>query len=226
MTTITPAGSPEITQPQSWLGALSCCCPSLTAIAESLRSVFSSCIPGSSPEQPTGYRPLAEDRATLTEIPLRKRVTPNPKNTTSGGSEAHKVVVYLEDWAQYRSGQGQCFPKNLDPTKFSHLVLAFGTLNLDTTVTPEEWDDTPDQMPWNPSASIYSQIQALKKINPNLKTILSVGGWNFGTETFHAIAADPAKRASFIKNAMAYATKYGFDGIESTGNIRAMIDPQ
>lgn len=78
----------------------------------------------------------------------------------------------------------------------------------------------------NDQTLLYPEIQKLKQKNPNLKTLLSIGGWGFndpqdptniGTYTynlFSQMAASAAGRQQFIYSAIEYAQKYKFDGID------------
>lgn len=54
----------------------------------------------------------------------------------------------------------------------------------------------------------------MKKINPNLNILLSVGGYQHGTKPFVAMASSPEARRIFIKHSITYLRKYGFDGID------------
>lgn len=50
--------------------------------------------------------------------------------------------------------------------------------------------------------------------NPNLKTLLSVGGWNFGSHRFSKIAANAQSRRTFVKSVPPFLRAHGFDGLD------------
>lgn len=58
------------------------------------------------------------------------------------------------------------------------------------------------------------QITAYKAYNPNLKVVLSVGGWNFPSEYFSRMAASTAARAKFVSSAKAFLAAHNLDGID------------
>ncbi len=47
----------------------------------------------------------------------------------------------------------------------------------------------------------------------DLKVLISIGGWGWDDQ-FEALAASPAKRAIFIREALKVVDKYGFDGVD------------
>ncbi|EDW09710.2 uncharacterized protein Dmoj_GI18891 [Drosophila mojavensis] len=59
-----------------------------------------------------------------------------------------------------------------------------------------------------------SKTIALKQRNPKLKVLAVVGGWNEGSTKYSAMAADPAKRATFISSTLAFIRQHGFDGLD------------
>ncbi|XP_029287502.1 acidic mammalian chitinase-like [Cottoperca gobio] len=67
-----------------------------------------------------------------------------------------------------------------------------------------EWDDE----------KLYGQFQALKNENSNLKTLLAIGGWNFGTAKFTAMVSSAANRQTFINSVIQFLRQYQFDGLD------------
>ena len=57
-----------------------------------------------------------------------------------------------------------------------------------------------------------TQIVALKRTKPELKVLLSIGGWGAGN--FSEMAASETHRKNFAKNCLAAVTQYGLDGID------------
>ena len=68
------------------------------------------------------------------------------------------------------------------------------------------------QFEWNDAVN-YAGVMDLKRKNPNLKVILSVGGWNFGSGRFSDMATNPISRANFISTSVTFLRQYGFDGL-------------
>ncbi|KAL1265732.1 hypothetical protein QQF64_003759 [Cirrhinus molitorella] len=67
---------------------------------------------------------------------------------------------YFTNWSQYRPGIGKYTPANVDPFLCTHLLYAFAMINY---------------------ANELGQLRVWTMRNPHLKTLLAVGGWNFGS---------------------------------------------
>lgn len=59
---------------------------------------------------------------------------------------------------------------------------------------------------------IWDEVEKLKKDFPNLRIILSVGGW--GADGFSDMAMNPVLRERFCKNVVDYIKKHNLDGVD------------
>jgi chitinase len=142
-----------------------------------------------------------------------------------------RLIGYFENWAQYRTAGGRFLPDQIDPSHFTHINFAFGIFGFITrSIDPQNprltGDFTVQPVEWNDQTVLYPSLQQHKQDNPALKTLLSIGGWSFndphdvnqiGTVTarlFSQMASSATSRQQFIQSAIAYAQKYGFDGID------------
>ncbi|XP_049881289.1 chitinase-3-like protein 1 [Pectinophora gossypiella] len=121
------------------------------------------------------------------------------------------VMCYYGTWATYRWGQGQFNVDNINPFLCSHIVYSFvGINNGGTVVSLDSYLDLPE----NWGRDNFGKFNALKEINPNLKTLLAVGGWNEGSGKYSAMAASASLRRNFINSALDMVLTHGFDGFD------------
>jgi len=72
-------------------------------------------------------------------------------------------------------------------------------------VAPYEWNDI----------RLYKEMKnAIASQGSDAKMILSIGGWSFGTATFHEMAKSKASRDLFIDSSLKLAADHGFVGID------------
>ena len=60
----------------------------------------------------------------------------------------------------------------------------------------------------------YERFQQLKQRNPNVKTLLAVGGWNLGSGPFTQIVGSPSTRQAFVTSSIKFLRDRGFDGLD------------
>ena len=59
-----------------------------------------------------------------------------------------------------------------------------------------------------------SQVVALKSVNPNLKVILSIGGWGADADGFSEMAKSEVKRTEFCQSVKSLIEQYELDGVD------------
>ena len=114
----------------------------------------------------------------------------------------------------YFNGGGDI--NKLDVRQITHLNYSFGLVYNDEKDETNAALKDPAKLHqiWlSPKvASDLALIPTLRKQNPNLKVLLSVGGW--GARGFSGAAATQESRAVFIRSAQEIVEKYGLDGID------------
>lgn len=100
------------------------------------------------------------------------------------------VVAYVTSWSRIMP----------DPFTMTHINYAFGHVN--NTFDGVRID--------NPRR--LKLIVDLKKENPDLKVMLSVGGWESGR--FSEMASDDQRRMSFAQDCLRVVEEFGLDGID------------
>ena len=54
----------------------------------------------------------------------------------------------------------------------------------------------------------------LKKVNPDLKIMIAVGGWNAGIARFQKMSSTAANRKKFIDSSLAFMENHNLDGFD------------
>lgn len=110
--------------------------------------------------------------------------------TVTAPDDSKVVVAYVTSWSD----------EIPDPAYMTHINYAFGHVS-------ESFDSVgianPDRL---------SRIVKLKETAPDLKVILSIGGW--GSGRFSEMAADSLLRLSFARDCNRVVEQYGLDGID------------
>ncbi|MCP9258439.1 Acidic mammalian chitinase [Dirofilaria immitis] len=107
-------------------------------------------------------------------------------------------------------GDGKFLPENIPKGLCTHILYAFAKVDQLGISQAFEWND--EDTEW--SKGMYSRVIELKNTDPELKILLSYGGYNFGSAIFTAIAKSAEKRKHFIESAIEFLRKNKFDGFD------------
>ncbi|KAI9353773.1 glycoside hydrolase superfamily [Obelidium mucronatum] len=126
-----------------------------------------------------------------------KTLNPRPYSGTPG------IIGYWAQWAPYTRPQTRI--DLLDLTNFSVINYAF--LNALSDGSLKSFDD------WADFLHITRLTGTARVKYPNLRTVISVGGWS-GSVHFSNIAKSATATANFVKNIKKYLSDNGFDGLD------------
>ena len=155
---------------------------------------------GSSPSKPSesaGGAASKPSSSTPAAPPSSSPSLPAPSVTPSG-----KIVVgYYGGWSSYKGYTMDKVPAG----NLTHLNYAFAKIDPQTKkialATPAN------------DLNNFKAMRRLKQNNPHLKTLISVGGWDYSTY-FSDIAATAANREIFAKSCVDFIVEHGFDGVD------------
>lgn len=110
------------------------------------------------------------------------------------------VTAYYAGWSAY-SGYT---PLNIQANGITHINYAFATISNDLKIAMGDSYIDPTN---------FAQLEKLKAAYPQLKTLISVGGWN-GSGKFSDVALSDSSRTVFADSVIAFIKQYGFDGVD------------
>ncbi|XP_076366400.1 putative chitinase 10 [Tachypleus tridentatus] len=127
----------------------------------------------------------------------------------SSSGKSNKVVCYYTNWSQYRQNIGKYYPEDIDPFMCNYIIFAFGWMKKNKLSAHDASDESNDE-----KKGLYERVTELKKKNHDLKVLLAVGGWSFGTKRFKDMASNSYNRRLFIFSAVEFLRKRNFDGLD------------
>lgn len=110
-------------------------------------------------------------------------------------SNQSKVIAYIAGWEKIDA-------KNINAEALTHINYAFARLIDGEVVSGLE----------NDSAN-FAELHKLKKINPDLKILVSIGGWGWSGDFSDASLTDESRK-KVAETAINYLTKYKLDGLD------------
>lgn len=142
-------------------------------------------------------RPVQKPAGTTAASTAPHKPAPEPDQTPAG----KYVVGYYAGWSSYKGYT----PSSIPAARLTHLNYAFANINPKTSrlVLADPANDRRN----------FAAIRALKKRYAGLKTLLSVGGWDYSAH-FSDIASTTARREAFAQSCLDAILEHGFDGVD------------
>lgn len=113
-----------------------------------------------------------------------------------------QVFCYLTSWSAKRPGAGRFSPSDLQSTLCTHVIYAFATLTDHKLAAASGTEDQ------------YHKIVSLREKNPNLKILLAIGGWAFGSTPFKELTSNVFRMNQFVYEAIEFLREYQFNGLD------------
>jgi len=131
-----------------------------------------------------------------------------PSNTSTPGAKGKAgVIMYLTNWSIYSRFT------NVANYDFSGVdVINYAFFNVDAggnVLTLDEWAD----YGWGNGGLIRILTHDIKAKYPNIKVVVSIGGWSC-SQYFSDVAASATARKNFAKNILNIINTNGFDGVD------------
>ncbi|XP_017486088.1 PREDICTED: probable chitinase 3 [Rhagoletis zephyria] len=150
-------------------------------------------------------RPAPTTTTTTTRVPRPTYPTDKPILAPLDGY--YKVVCYFTNWAWYRKGVGRYTPDDINTDLCTHIVYGFAVLDYSNLVlrTHDSWADIDN--------NFYTRVSGLR--SKGVKVSLALGGWNDSQgDKYSRLVRNPTARARFVKHAIDFLEKYGFEGLD------------
>ncbi len=115
---------------------------------------------------------------------------------TESTQNKYRVIAYV---AGYQDNWGKDFEK---AKQITHINYAFANIKEGKVILGNEKD-----------ADDFIKLNQLKKVNPNLKILISVGGWGWSGNFSDAVLTEKSRQV-FANSAIDFILKYQIDGID------------
>lgn len=129
--------------------------------------------------------------------------------------EGKLIVGYFIEWGIYARGyKGRDIPVD----KLTHINYAFAGISDDFEIQKlDPWADVEINLPGQDSSlsfrGNFNQLVVLKRAHPNLKTLISIGGWT-KSKNFSTLTKSAENRLKFAVSCVDFIRNYRFDGVD------------
>ncbi|MEU3598280.1 glycosyl hydrolase family 18 protein [Streptomyces sp. NPDC006798] len=149
-----------------------------------------------------------------------------------GADHQRRIIGYFANWRTGKDGRPAYLANNIPWDKITHINYAFagidsadkitvGADNADNPNTGMTWPGVAgaEMDPALPYKGHFNLLNKFKKQHPNVKTLISVGGWTdsggfYKTTTNADGSVNQAGINTFADSAVEFIRKYGFNGVD------------
>lgn len=138
---------------------------------------------------------------------------------SAAAQSAKKIVAYFPNWGTYNATHQNFAVGDMPWDRLTHINHSFYTISNDyKMVSLDAFADYEKNFAhsegWDGLRGHMAEYKYYKKQYPNVKVLISVGGWTKG-QNFHSMASTSANRQVFIQSALDFMSQYPFiDGID------------
>ncbi|XP_064605419.1 uncharacterized protein LOC135470392 [Liolophura sinensis] len=187
--------------------------PLLNTLQETLGPTVQLCVTPSTPGTTPQRTALSQETTMKTTSAFKTTTQPLITTTPTTATAPTRASTVSQDCAQtnYRMvcyvTKRDYFPPlyypDIDVNLCTHLIYAFASLN-ENTISVETTADT----------QVYHEVLALRSQNPNLKVLLSIGGWNHLQAPFNDLVSSDTNIDEFAQSAIGFLRNETFDGLD------------
>lgn len=169
---------------------------------------------------------LTEDQSYSFKVVAKNRLWSSPDSESrivKPGSH-YNIVTYYTSWSVF---ERNFMPEDVDVTQLTHINYAFSDLcwkGFSSSGRPCQNPNIPLQADYVFDGEMVigdgevdidnmARLNALKADNPNLKLIVSVGGWSW-SDHFSRIAMEEKTRRAFANSVVDFLREYDLDGLD------------
>lgn len=124
------------------------------------------------------------------------------KNTseklTENGDHMYNIIGYIAGWKGVDTAK-------IEATKLTHINYAFANV-IDGKVVEGEGREQADK-------ENLAKLNSLKRINPELKILISIGGWTWSKGFSDAVLTEESRKV-FTNSAIDYLIRHDLDGLD------------
>lgn len=129
----------------------------------------------------------------------------------------YRIVCYWGTWSFYRPGLGRFQAEDINPNLCTHLHYGFAKLeNNQIALYDRDLDD--GDTDWNSGLrwghGMIRRMNHLRTYNKKLTTLISIGGWNEGSDKYSMLVKSSKNRQIFIKSVLKFLKRFDLDGLD------------